>query len=311
MTGSATSFATNLICSILPRTLIAPFAGYVADNYSRKTIVITAQIATTLAIGGLLAVSLTSGLSLIAIYITTCILSLTSTFSGVTFTSSITGLVDESRIQKAMSMNQMSISFAAIGSPAVGGLLYGTVTMPVFLIMFMAASIIAVILESTMNFKLFAKRKEVVVGEAKETMIQSMKAGLVYLKLQPIIITIVWISLFINFLFGAFRGGLFIHSHREIENGVNAFRLHARGVCSWNAPDVNLLVCEKRNEVPTPCWKTRDHWNGFNNGGNWDTAHSNHALLRHVRSLCNTHVRFRTDDDYCQYTAASDDAKND
>lgn len=207
MTGSATSFATNLICSILPRTLIAPFAGYVADNYSRKTIVITAQIATTLAIGGLLAVSLTSGLSLVAIYITTCILSLTSTFSGVTFTSSITGLVDESRIQKAMSMNQMSISFAMIGSPAVGGLLYGTVKMPVFLIMFMAASIIAVILESTMNFKLFAKRKKVVVGEAKETMIQSMKAGLVYLKLQPIIITIVWISLFINFLFGAFEVG--------------------------------------------------------------------------------------------------------
>ena len=125
MTGSATSFATNLICNILPRTLIAPFAGYVADNYSRKAIVITAQIATTLAIGGLLAVSLTSGLSLIAIYTTTCVLSITSQFSGVAFTSSITGLVDEARIQKAMSLNQMSISFAAIGSPAVGGFYMG------------------------------------------------------------------------------------------------------------------------------------------------------------------------------------------
>ena len=82
------------------------------------------------------------------------------------------------RIQKAMSSNQMSISFAAIGSPAVGGLLYGTVTMPVFLIMYMTASVIAVILESTMNFKLFAKRKEVVEGEPKETMLQNMKAGL-------------------------------------------------------------------------------------------------------------------------------------
>ena len=126
LTGSATSFAINLICSILPRTLVAPFAGYVADNYSSKTIVITAQIATTIAIGGLLTYSLISGLSLIAIYTTTCILSLTSLFSGVTFTSSITGLVDEARIQKAMSLNQISISFAAIGSPAVGGLLYGT-----------------------------------------------------------------------------------------------------------------------------------------------------------------------------------------
>lgn len=95
LTGSATSFATNLLCNILPRTLAAPFIGYVADNYSRKIIIITSQIATTLAIGGLLFISLTSGLSLIAIYTTTCILSITSTFSGVTFTSSITGLVDE------------------------------------------------------------------------------------------------------------------------------------------------------------------------------------------------------------------------
>lgn len=207
LTGSATSFATNLICSILPRTLVAPFAGYVADRYSRKTIVITAQVATTLAIGGLLAVSLTSGISLIAIYTTTVILALTSTFSGVTFSSSITGLVDEARIQRAMSLNQMSISFAAIASPALGGLLYGYVTMPVFLIMYMTASIIAVFLESTMNFKLFAKRKEVVEGEQKEKMIESMKSGLSYLRLQPIMMKIIWVSLSVNFLFGAFMVG--------------------------------------------------------------------------------------------------------
>lgn len=207
LTGSATSFATNLICNLLPRTLVAPFAGYAADRYSRKTIIITAQVASTLAIAGLLIVSLTSGLSLIAIYTTTVVLSITSTFSGVTFSSSITGLIDEGRIQKAMSLNQMSISFAAIGSPAVGGLLYGTVPMPVFLIMYMTASIIGVFLESTMNFKLFAKRKEIVDGEPKESMMQSMKAGLAYLKLQPILMTLIWIALFINFLFGAFQVG--------------------------------------------------------------------------------------------------------
>src|SRR4051794_15583434 len=70
LTGSASSFALNLICSILPRTLVAPFAGYAADKYSRKMIVIVAQIATTIAIGGLLVVSLTMGLSLFAIYST-------------------------------------------------------------------------------------------------------------------------------------------------------------------------------------------------------------------------------------------------
>ncbi|TQR14065.1 MFS transporter [Psychrobacillus soli] len=208
LTGSASNFALNLICSILPRTLIAPFAGYAADRYSRKMIVIVAQIATTLAITGLLIVSLNAdNLSLVAIYTTTVILSITSTFSSVTFSSSITGLVDEGRIQKAMSLNQMSISFAAIGSPALGGLLYGAVSMPVFLIMYLVASAIAVILESTMDFKLYAKRKEMVEGEEKEPMLQSMKEGLRYLNNEPILKAIVWISLFINFLFGAYMVG--------------------------------------------------------------------------------------------------------
>jgi MFS transporter, DHA3 family, macrolide efflux protein len=207
LTGSATSFATNLICSILPRTLIAPFAGAITDKYSRKMIVIAAQIATTLTIGGLLAVSLATGLSLVSIYITTGILSIASTFSGVAFSSSITGLIDKARIQKAMSLNQMSISFAAIASPAVGGLLYGTVSIPVFLIMYMVASSLAVTLESTMNFKLFSTEKKVVEGEAKETMIQSIKEGIRYIKLQPLILTMMSIALLINFLFGAFEVG--------------------------------------------------------------------------------------------------------
>src|SRR3954453_10469117 len=68
LTGSATSFAMNLICSILPRTIAAPFAGYAADRWPKKTIVLTAQGAIVLAVGGLLAVSMAYGLSLPAIY---------------------------------------------------------------------------------------------------------------------------------------------------------------------------------------------------------------------------------------------------
>lgn len=207
ITGSATSFAANLICSILPRTLMGPFAGYVADTYSRKRIVITAQIVSSMAILGLLTISLTSELSLTAIYATTVVLSLASTFSSIAFTSSITGLVDEERIQKAMSLNQMSVSFAAIGSPAVGGLIYGAVPMPVFLILYASASILAVILESTMDFNLYAKRKVKEEGAPKEKMLDSMKAGLAYARLQPLLMAMIWVALLVNFLFGAVSVG--------------------------------------------------------------------------------------------------------
>jgi len=208
LTGSATNFALNLICSILPRTIAAPFAGYVADNFSRKRTIILAQAASVLAIAGLLTVSLMNGLSLTAIYITTCLLSLTSTFSGITFTSSISGLVNEDRIQKAMSLNQMSISLASIVAPALGGVLYGAVSIPVFLTIYLIASLVALILDSTMDFQLFAKRSHVpVAGQEKEKLWVSMKEGFVYLKTKPVIITIIFIALFVNFFFGSFEVG--------------------------------------------------------------------------------------------------------
>lgn len=208
LTGSATNFALNLICSILPRTIAAPFAGYVADNFSRKRTIILAQASSVLAIAGLLTVSLMNGLSLTAIYITTCLLSLTSTFSGITFTSSISGLVDENRIQKAMSLNQMSISLASIVAPVLGGVLYGAVSIPVFLIIYLIASLVALILDSTMDFQLFAKRSHVpVAGQEKEKLWFSMKEGFAYLKTKPVIQTIIFIALFINFFFGSFQVG--------------------------------------------------------------------------------------------------------
>ncbi|MCM3569466.1 MFS transporter [Neobacillus mesonae] len=204
-TGSAASFAANLICNILPRTIAAPFAGYIVDNYSRKKIVIFSQIASSLAIAGLLIVSFKTGLSLSAIYTTSCILSLTSIFSGVAFSSSITGLVDQDRIQKAMSLNQMSISFASIGSPAIGGLLYGTVSMSTFLFVYMAASSIAVILESTMNFNLFTSKNT--EDDEKEPIWESMKSGIDYIKTQSLLMIVLWIALLINFFFGAYQVG--------------------------------------------------------------------------------------------------------
>lgn len=208
LTGSASSFAMNLIFSILPRAILGPFAGYVVDKYNRKMIVILAQLTIVATIVGLTVYMMAFGLSLPAIYLVTAILAMASTFSGVAFSSSISSLIDEPRIQKAMSLNQMSISFAAIASPAVGGILYGTVSLEVFLIVFACASALAVVLESTMNFTLYSKRKEPIEQDKeKEKMLDNMKAGLAYVKKQPILMSLMIIALAVNFIFGAFQVG--------------------------------------------------------------------------------------------------------
>ena len=43
MTGSATSFAMNMVCSILPRVLLASIVGLMADRYSKKMIILLSQ----------------------------------------------------------------------------------------------------------------------------------------------------------------------------------------------------------------------------------------------------------------------------
>lgn len=208
LTGSAASFAVNLICSILPRSLMAPFAGYVADKYPKKATIIVSQLAGVLAVSGLLAYSLFQGLSLVAIYAATVLISLSTMFTSVTFSSAIANLIDPDRIQKAMGFNQSAISIATIGGPVIGGMLFGFVSMNVFLMIQIAAGLLAVLLESTMNFKLFTNRAAETAGETKGSVLAGMKEGFVYLKSNRVIMTIVTAAIGLNFFFSALMIGL-------------------------------------------------------------------------------------------------------
>ncbi|QDQ02510.1 MFS transporter [Lysinibacillus fusiformis] len=208
MTGSAMSFATNMICSILPRALVAPLAGYVADNFSKKRTILLAQAGTVLTMGGLLLYTETVGMSVNAIYVTTVFYTLCSAFSSVTFSSAIATLVNPERLQRAMSFNQMSMSVAAIGGPVIGGMMYGFFSMEVFLMVHMVAYVIAFCLEATMNFKLYSTRGEDV---EKEKMWAGLASGFRYIKQQKVIKVVMWLSLWINLFFSAIVvGGTYI-----------------------------------------------------------------------------------------------------
>ncbi|MGG0658165.1 MFS transporter [Rummeliibacillus pycnus] len=209
MTGSATSFAVNMVCSILPRVILSSIAGSLADRYSKKAIILTSQAVTVLLMGGLLLYGYFSGITVTSIYVVTALYAITSTFNSVTFSSSIACLVNEERIQKAMSFNQMSMSIAAIGGPAIGGMMYGFVSLEVFLMVHMMAYIIAFTLEATMNFKLYSKEDNEVQKDIG--IVQSLKEGFQYAKTKKAVSTILWVALWVNLFFSAISvGGTFI-----------------------------------------------------------------------------------------------------
>ncbi|MEG0386095.1 MAG: MFS transporter [Solibacillus sp.] len=198
ITGSSLSFATNILLSILPRTIIAPIAGLLGDRIPRKWLVLGGQAGVVLSVSALLLYTHMFELSLMAIYIATFFNSIFSTFSSVSFSASIANLVDGERLQKAMSFNQLSLSLSGIGGPVFGGMLFGFASMKIFLIIFIIASIIALVLESTMNFTLYKKVTN--APAEKETMLQSLKAGFAYVNkkrvIRSILLTALWLNLF-------------------------------------------------------------------------------------------------------------------
>ena len=203
VTGSALSFAINLILHLLPRALFSPIVGYLADHYNKKAIIILSQSGSALTMAALLAYSLSNGLSIQAIYTATALISVTSTFSSLTFTSAIPNLVDQENIQKAMSFNQISLSLATIGAPTIGGLLYGFLSLPVFIAIFIVAYTIAAILDATMDFRLYTSISPSLSADKKENVYTGIKNGFAYMRKDELISRIVLVALCINFFFGA------------------------------------------------------------------------------------------------------------
>ncbi|QSS98630.1 MFS transporter [Pontibacillus sp. ALD_SL1] len=203
-TGSAIGFAVNLVCHTLPRAILAPLAGTLADRLSKKKIVLFSQGGATLIVTGLLIFTFISDLNIYAIYTATTLLSLCSTFNSVTLTSAITQLFDQERIQKAMALQQASISLSTIGGPIVGGALFGLVSMRTFLFIYISCYILSILLQSTMNFSLYRKH----ILSKSSTLTTSLIQGMQYVKNNPTLLNLFLVSLLINFFAVALVIGL-------------------------------------------------------------------------------------------------------
>ncbi|MGN8844499.1 MFS transporter [Niallia sp. HCP3S3_B10] len=207
LTGSASSFAMNLLCGVLPRIITAPFAGSLVDRFSRKKIVVFSYLATSMTIFIMLTSFLTLGLNLPFLYLGTALFSLSATFSDIGFNASISGLIDNERIQRAVSLNSSVDSIAAIISPVVGGILYQFISISTFLVIYMITTVIVIFLQISMNFHLYSMERAINETEKKETIWQNMNAGLHYVKTKPVIMSIVSFSMVANLLGGAFGIG--------------------------------------------------------------------------------------------------------
>ncbi|MFN2158384.1 MAG: MFS transporter [Anaerolineales bacterium] len=123
-TGQALPIALNALFFNLPRVLLAPFAGAIADRYDRRSIMILADIGAAVATLGVVVMLLTGRLEVWHIYLSTVLSSSFSAFQDPAYRASITMLVPKEDLARAGGMDQMSFAVQSIITPLLAGVLY-------------------------------------------------------------------------------------------------------------------------------------------------------------------------------------------
>jgi MFS transporter, DHA3 family, macrolide efflux protein len=123
-TGQATPFALVILSSTIPRILLLPVAGSVADRWNRKTLMIIADTAsafTTLVIFLLI----TSGqIQIWHIYILAAISSSFGAFQEPAYSASIVMLVPKKLLTRANGLIQLGQALEMVLAPLLAGLLF-------------------------------------------------------------------------------------------------------------------------------------------------------------------------------------------
>lgn len=205
ITGSGTSFALSILLGTLPRVLLSPIAGSVADRADRKKMTVGLDLLSGAVVLALLVLSLIYGLKLPFIYATTFALSVISTFFGTTDSAALPKLVSDKNLVKINSYSRAIDSGSQIIGPVLGGLAFGLISMNLFLLVNGISFILSAISEMFIDFN-FNKKEE--GQKAKDSMsisavLQDIKEVFAFIKSNKLLCAVMPFSMSVNFLFSA------------------------------------------------------------------------------------------------------------
>lgn len=124
-TGSTLSFAITLVFNMLPKAIIAPVAGLIADRFDRRWIMIVADLSAGLATVVIVNLFLRGALSVWHIYLLTAWNASASALQGPAFNAALTQLVPKKQFGRAAGMLQLGEGIGQVIAPVLAGVLIG------------------------------------------------------------------------------------------------------------------------------------------------------------------------------------------
>lgn len=121
-TGSISALATAGMFALLPQALLGPLGGTLADHYSRRLIMIVADVISALCMSVLIWLFLTDSIELWHLYTMMAIRSSMQAFQGPASSASIAMLVPQSFLARAAGLNQTMIGIMTVAAAPLGAL---------------------------------------------------------------------------------------------------------------------------------------------------------------------------------------------
>jgi DHA3 family macrolide efflux protein-like MFS transporter len=206
-TGQALPIALNALFFNLPRVLLAPFAGAIADRYDRRSIMILADIGAAVATLGVVVMLLTGRLEVWHIYLSTVLSSSFSAFQDPAYRASITMLVPKEDLARAGGMDQMSFAVQSIITPLLAGVLYAGFGLQAIIVIDFATFLFAV---GALTLVHIPQPQSTIGGledSGRDSIWRNATFGWKYLLKRPGLFGLLWYYAVVNF-FLSFSGVL-------------------------------------------------------------------------------------------------------
>lgn len=206
-TGQALPIALNALFFNLPRVLLAPFAGAIADRYDRRSIMILADIGAAVATLGVVVMLLTGRLEVWHIYLSTILSSSFSAFQDPAYRASITMLVPKEDLARAGGMDQMSFAVQSIITPLLAGVLYAGFGLQAIIVIDFATFLFAVGALALVHIPQPQSTIGGLEDSGRDSMWRNATFGWKYLLKRPGLFGLLWYYAVVNF-FLSFSGVL-------------------------------------------------------------------------------------------------------
>lgn len=198
LTGDATPFALTVLFGTLPRILLFPLAGSLADRADRRKVMILADSGVALVTLSAAILLFFSSLQIWHVFLIAGLGSAFSAFQEPAYTASITMLVPKKELARASGMVQMGSSVEMLVSPLLAGLLFGVIGLRGIMLIDFATFFFA--LGALLVVQIPQPKSAEVDPKQRGKVWRDTKLGWKYLRARPGLFGLLWYYALVNFL---------------------------------------------------------------------------------------------------------------